>query len=116
MSCVPSARQLKVRKEPSRVSQSPTAPKTGRWVLAVHSLLHRYREARPICHGAHVFYLKVQELYQLIEGQNTTLCKLRELAHRNQLAQSKVRRGGAVVIKQALGWPYVTVFHWSFSI
>ncbi|XP_026230057.1 myomegalin-like isoform X3 [Anabas testudineus] len=33
---------------------------------------------------------EAQELYQLIEGQNTTLCKLREMAHRNQLAQSKV--------------------------
>ncbi|MEQ2174271.1 hypothetical protein GOODEAATRI_006164 [Goodea atripinnis] len=32
-----------------------------------------------------------QELYHLIEGQNNTLCKLQELAHRNQLAQSQVR-------------------------
>uniref|UniRef100_A0A3Q2NS11 Short myomegalin-like EB1 binding protein N-terminal domain-containing protein n=1 Tax=Fundulus heteroclitus TaxID=8078 RepID=A0A3Q2NS11_FUNHE len=31
-----------------------------------------------------------QELYHLIEGQNNTLCKLQELAHRNQLAQSQV--------------------------
>lgn len=30
-------------------------------------------------------------MYQLIEEQNTTLCKLRELAHHNQLAQYKVR-------------------------
>uniref|UniRef100_A0A3B5BNE7 Uncharacterized protein n=1 Tax=Stegastes partitus TaxID=144197 RepID=A0A3B5BNE7_9TELE len=30
---------------------------------------------------------EAQELYQLIEGQNTTLCKLQELAHRNQLSQ-----------------------------
>uniref|UniRef100_A0A3P8SW14 Uncharacterized protein n=1 Tax=Amphiprion percula TaxID=161767 RepID=A0A3P8SW14_AMPPE len=30
---------------------------------------------------------EAQELYQLIEGQNTTLCKLQELAHRNQLFQ-----------------------------
>jgi len=37
------------------------------------------------------FSSKAQELYQLIEGQNTTLCKLQELAHVNQLTQSKVR-------------------------
>ncbi|TNM97762.1 hypothetical protein fugu_014008 [Takifugu bimaculatus] len=45
---------------------------------------------------------EVQELYQLIEGQNTTLCKLRELAHRNQLAQSKAPEGvsEAVVLAQ----------------
>uniref|UniRef100_H3DCX3 Uncharacterized protein n=1 Tax=Tetraodon nigroviridis TaxID=99883 RepID=H3DCX3_TETNG len=36
---------------------------------------------------------EVQELYQLIEGQNTTLCKLREMAHRNQLAQCKAPEG-----------------------
>uniref|UniRef100_A0A3B5LG31 Uncharacterized protein n=1 Tax=Xiphophorus couchianus TaxID=32473 RepID=A0A3B5LG31_9TELE len=34
---------------------------------------------------------EAQELYHLIEGQNSTLCKLQELAHRNQLAQSQVR-------------------------
>lgn len=48
--------------------------------------------------AAHLCYPKVQELYQLIEGQNTTLCKLREMAHRNQLAQCKVRGGGVVMI------------------
>uniref|UniRef100_A0A3Q2YIL0 Uncharacterized protein n=1 Tax=Hippocampus comes TaxID=109280 RepID=A0A3Q2YIL0_HIPCM len=32
---------------------------------------------------------EAQKLYQLIEGQNVTLNKLREMAHRNQLAQSK---------------------------
>uniref|UniRef100_A0A3B4YM11 Short myomegalin-like EB1 binding protein N-terminal domain-containing protein n=1 Tax=Seriola lalandi dorsalis TaxID=1841481 RepID=A0A3B4YM11_SERLL len=32
---------------------------------------------------------EAQELYQMIEGQNTTLCKLREMAHRNQFTQSK---------------------------
>ncbi|XP_070775639.1 myomegalin-like [Enoplosus armatus] len=36
---------------------------------------------------------ETQELYQLIEGQNTTLCKLREMAHRNQLAQCKTPEG-----------------------
>ncbi|CAK6952464.1 myomegalin-like isoform X6 [Scomber scombrus] len=36
---------------------------------------------------------EAQDLYQLIEQQNTTLCKLRELAHRNQLAQSKAPEG-----------------------
>lgn len=41
-------------------------------------------------HTHNLFCLKAQELYQLIEGQNTTLCKLREMAHRNQLAQCKV--------------------------
>uniref|UniRef100_A0A8C5GBT8 Short myomegalin-like EB1 binding protein N-terminal domain-containing protein n=1 Tax=Gouania willdenowi TaxID=441366 RepID=A0A8C5GBT8_GOUWI len=30
---------------------------------------------------------EAQELYQLIEGQNATLCTLQELAHRNQLSQ-----------------------------
>uniref|UniRef100_A0A3Q3GP47 Si:ch211-242b18.1 n=1 Tax=Labrus bergylta TaxID=56723 RepID=A0A3Q3GP47_9LABR len=34
---------------------------------------------------------EAQELYQLIEGQNTTLCKLREMAHHNQLSKCKVR-------------------------
>ncbi|XP_061652414.1 myomegalin isoform X8 [Phyllopteryx taeniolatus] len=32
---------------------------------------------------------EAQELYQLVEGQNVTLYKLREMAHRNQLTQSK---------------------------
>ncbi|XP_056149719.1 myomegalin-like [Lampris incognitus] len=32
---------------------------------------------------------EAHELYQLIEGQNATLCKLREMAHHNQLAQNK---------------------------
>uniref|UniRef100_A0A3Q3K620 CDK5 regulatory subunit-associated protein 2/Myomegalin coiled coil domain-containing protein n=1 Tax=Monopterus albus TaxID=43700 RepID=A0A3Q3K620_MONAL len=32
---------------------------------------------------------EAQELYQLIEGQNTTLCKLREMAHRNHLGASE---------------------------
>lgn len=59
--------------------------------------------ARPY-QAAYLCSLKVQELYQLIEGQNTTLCKLREMAHRNQLAQCKVRGGGVVVIEQAFGW------------
>ncbi|XP_072220626.1 myomegalin-like isoform X5 [Leuresthes tenuis] len=36
---------------------------------------------------------EAQELYQLIEGQNTTLCKLQELAHVSQLTQSKVPGG-----------------------
>uniref|UniRef100_A0A3P8WGL1 Uncharacterized protein n=1 Tax=Cynoglossus semilaevis TaxID=244447 RepID=A0A3P8WGL1_CYNSE len=30
---------------------------------------------------------EAQELYQIIEGQNSTLCKLQEIAHRNQLTQ-----------------------------
>ncbi|KAG7273173.1 hypothetical protein CRUP_019300, partial [Coryphaenoides rupestris] len=34
-----------------------------------------------------------QDLYQLIEGQNATLCKLREMAHRNQLTQAKTPEG-----------------------
>uniref|UniRef100_A0A3B3UCV2 Uncharacterized protein n=1 Tax=Poecilia latipinna TaxID=48699 RepID=A0A3B3UCV2_9TELE len=34
---------------------------------------------------------EAQELYHLIEGQNSTMCKLQELAHRNQLTQSQVR-------------------------
>lgn len=45
------------------------------------------------------FCLKAQELYQLVEGQNTTLCKLREMAHRNQLAQCKVRRGARITVQ-----------------
>ncbi|XP_035993967.1 myomegalin isoform X2 [Fundulus heteroclitus] len=36
---------------------------------------------------------EAQELYHLIEGQNNTLCKLQELAHRNQLAQSQPPAG-----------------------
>uniref|UniRef100_A0A3Q2GBY7 Uncharacterized protein n=1 Tax=Cyprinodon variegatus TaxID=28743 RepID=A0A3Q2GBY7_CYPVA len=32
---------------------------------------------------------EAQELYHLIEGQNNTLCKLQELAHRNQLTQNQ---------------------------
>ncbi|XP_076000607.1 myomegalin isoform X2 [Genypterus blacodes] len=36
---------------------------------------------------------EAQELYQLIEGQNATLCKLQEMAHRNQLSQSKAPEG-----------------------
>ncbi|KAL6104456.1 pde4dip [Pungitius sinensis] len=36
---------------------------------------------------------EAQELYQLMEGQNSTLCKLREMVHRNQLAQSKAPEG-----------------------
>ncbi|XP_019712207.1 myomegalin-like [Hippocampus comes] len=36
---------------------------------------------------------EAQKLYQLIEGQNVTLNKLREMAHRNQLAQSKAPEG-----------------------
>ncbi|XP_017277709.1 myomegalin isoform X3 [Kryptolebias marmoratus] len=36
---------------------------------------------------------EAQELYHLIEGQNNTLCKLQELAHRNQLSQSQVPAG-----------------------
>lgn len=59
--------------------------------------LHCYINTVRRCQAAHLCSLKVQELYQLIEGQNTTLCKLREMAHRNQLAQCKVRRGGVVI-------------------
>ncbi|KAM4727582.1 myomegalin isoform 3-T3 [Anableps anableps] len=36
---------------------------------------------------------EAQELYHLIEGQNSTLCKLQELAHRNQLAQTQTPAG-----------------------
>ncbi|KAM8839150.1 myomegalin-like isoform 2-T2 [Synchiropus picturatus] len=36
---------------------------------------------------------EAQELYQMIEGQNSTLCKLQEIVHRNQLAQRKVPEG-----------------------
>ncbi|KAM8849374.1 myomegalin isoform 3-T3 [Spinachia spinachia] len=36
---------------------------------------------------------EAQELYQLMEGQNSTLCKLREMVHRNQLAQFKAPEG-----------------------
>uniref|UniRef100_A0A3Q4B846 Short myomegalin-like EB1 binding protein N-terminal domain-containing protein n=1 Tax=Mola mola TaxID=94237 RepID=A0A3Q4B846_MOLML len=32
---------------------------------------------------------EAEELYQLVEGQNTMLCKLREMAHRNQLGGSQ---------------------------
>ncbi|XP_068605286.1 myomegalin-like [Brachionichthys hirsutus] len=36
---------------------------------------------------------EAQELYKLIDGQNASLCKLREMAHRNQLAQCKPAEG-----------------------
>ncbi|XP_077955092.1 myomegalin isoform X3 [Gasterosteus aculeatus] len=36
---------------------------------------------------------EAQELYQLMEEQNSTLCKLREMVHRNQLAQFKAPEG-----------------------
>ncbi|XP_038125843.1 myomegalin-like isoform X1 [Cyprinodon tularosa] len=36
---------------------------------------------------------EAQELYHLIEGQNNTLCKLQELAHRNQLTQNQAAAG-----------------------
>lgn len=45
------------------------------------------------------FCSKAQELYQLIEGQNTTLCKLQEMAHHSQLAQSKVKLLTCFLIK-----------------
>ena len=37
------------------------------------------------------FFLQAQDLYQLIEGQNASLCKLREMTHRNQLTQAEVK-------------------------
>ncbi|XP_062380200.1 myomegalin-like isoform X2 [Sardina pilchardus] len=37
---------------------------------------------------------EAQDLYQLIEGQNATLCKLREMAHRNQLQQAQAPEEG----------------------
>ncbi|XP_038859141.1 myomegalin-like [Salvelinus namaycush] len=39
---------------------------------------------------------EAQELYQLIEGQNTTLCKLREMAHHNQITQQAPEGGSEV--------------------
>lgn len=48
-------------------------------------------------------------MYQLIEEQNTTLCKLRELAHHNQLAQYKVRSN-----EDAVGQTYMHT--WSFML
>ncbi|KAL7842171.1 hypothetical protein SRHO_G00238600 [Serrasalmus rhombeus] len=36
---------------------------------------------------------EAQELYQVIEGQNTTMCKLREMAHRNQLQHTQIIDG-----------------------
>nr|XP_046215470.1 myomegalin-like isoform X5 [Oncorhynchus gorbuscha] len=35
------------------------------------------------------------ELYQLIEGQNATLCKLREMAHCNQITRTEDPEGGS---------------------
>ncbi|XP_068557567.1 myomegalin-like isoform X2 [Cebidichthys violaceus] len=48
---------------------------------------------------------EAQELYQLMEGQNSTLCKLREMLHRNQLAQFKAPEGvsGSVMLAQLQG-------------
>lgn len=42
------------------------------------------------CTYVNLFLTQAQELYQLIEGQNATLCKLREMVQHNQLAQCKV--------------------------
>ncbi|CAB1317143.1 unnamed protein product, partial [Coregonus sp. 'balchen'] len=39
--------------------------------------------------------LQAEELYQLIEGQNATLCKLREMAHRNQITHTQAPEGGS---------------------
>nr|XP_033506582.1 myomegalin-like isoform X2 [Epinephelus lanceolatus] len=36
---------------------------------------------------------EAQELYRLMDEQNTTLCKLREMVHRHQLAQHKAPEG-----------------------
>ncbi|XP_066547810.1 myomegalin isoform X5 [Amia ocellicauda] len=36
---------------------------------------------------------EAEELYRVIEGQNDTLCKLREIAHRNQLQQMQMSDG-----------------------
>uniref|UniRef100_A0A3Q2XAB0 Uncharacterized protein n=1 Tax=Hippocampus comes TaxID=109280 RepID=A0A3Q2XAB0_HIPCM len=44
---------------------------------------------------------EAQKLYQLIEGQNVTLNKLREMAHRNQLAQKGVSE--SVTLSQLQG-------------
>ncbi|XP_041752612.2 myomegalin isoform X2 [Coregonus clupeaformis] len=38
---------------------------------------------------------EAEELYQLIEGQNATLCKLREMAHRNQITHTQAAEGGS---------------------
>ncbi|XP_055740002.1 myomegalin-like isoform X5 [Salvelinus fontinalis] len=38
---------------------------------------------------------EAEELYQLIEGQNATLCKLREMAHRNQITHTEDPEGGS---------------------
>eukprot|EP00063_Salmo_salar_P072658 XP_014047493.1 PREDICTED: myomegalin-like isoform X8 [Salmo salar] len=38
---------------------------------------------------------EAEELYQLIEGQNATLCKLREMAHRNQITHTEAPEGGS---------------------
>ncbi|KAK6302957.1 hypothetical protein J4Q44_G00273120 [Coregonus suidteri] len=38
---------------------------------------------------------EAEELYQLIEGQNATLCKLREMAHRNQITHTQAPEGGS---------------------
>ncbi|XP_029580770.1 myomegalin isoform X2 [Salmo trutta] len=38
---------------------------------------------------------EAEDLYQLIEGQNATLCKLREMAHRNQITHTEAPEGGS---------------------
>ncbi|CAL8312430.1 unnamed protein product [Gadus morhua 'NCC'] len=40
---------------------------------------------------------EAQDLYQLIEGQNASLCKLREMTHRNQLTQAEAPEGPGMV-------------------
>lgn len=70
-------------------------------LLYIKYELNAQFEAIPVfdCAFINYFILKTQELYQLIEGQNTTLCKLREMAHRNQLAQCKVRQKAGVMMQ-----------------
>uniref|UniRef100_A0A1A7XLT9 Phosphodiesterase 4D interacting protein n=1 Tax=Iconisemion striatum TaxID=60296 RepID=A0A1A7XLT9_9TELE len=43
---------------------------------------------------------EAQELYHLIEGQNNTLCKLQELAHRNQLTQAPAGMSESLTMAQ----------------
>ncbi|XP_055084661.1 myomegalin isoform X2 [Periophthalmus magnuspinnatus] len=48
---------------------------------------------------------EAQELYQMLEGQNATLCKLKEMVQRNQLSQSKSPEGSteALTVAQLQG-------------
>lgn len=47
---------------------------------------------------------QTEELYQVIEGQNGTMAKLREMLHQSQLGQLHVREGPRVAGRAGAPW------------